>query len=281
MRLNLLGQLLSHLSPRDSITSFTRHVIFAASSPTNVSTMPPRLRLPHFSAAPVRTFTSHQHPPAPAYTPLESTLLSTALQHVPAHGFTTTSLHLALRAHNYPTLTSSAFFPRGAFSLILFHLHQQRSTLKDRIVFPSSSASTSSSDKLRSLIKTRLQGNVETGVAERWGDALAVMSLAENIPESLRELARLADELVYLSGDTAVDTTWYAQRAGVAGVYAATELFMTTDKSSDYEATWEFLDRRVDDMEKLGSVTEGVGSYLAFTAAAAGNVLRSKNVKFF
>jgi ubiquinone biosynthesis protein COQ9 len=56
---------------------------------------------------------------------------------------------------------------------------------------------------------------------------------------------------------------------------------MTTDKSRDYEATWEFLDRRLEGMGKLGAMTEGVGNYLAFTAAAAGNVLRSKNVKFF
>jgi ubiquinone biosynthesis protein COQ9 len=56
---------------------------------------------------------------------------------------------------------------------------------------------------------------------------------------------------------------------------------MTTDKSRNYEATWEFLDRRLEDIDTIGSAAKGIGSYLAFTAAAAGNVLRSKNVPFF
>jgi ubiquinone biosynthesis protein COQ9 len=188
------------------------------------ATMPalrPRLRLPRSQ---IRAFTSHQHPSSPVYTPLESAVLSTALSHVPEHGFTSTSLYLSLRAHNLRTISSSALFPRGAaFSIILFHLYQQRVSLNSRVAFPPSTQDTT--QKLRTLLKTRLQGNIDAGVAERWGEALATMSLAENIPASIGELAKLADEVVTLAGDRSVDTTWYAKRAAVTGVYAATGRF--------------------------------------------------------
>lgn len=55
------------------------------------------------------------------------------------------------------------------------------------------------------------------------------MALPSNVPASLKELALLADEIWYLAGDTAVDSSWYTKRGSVAAVYAAAELFMTTD----------------------------------------------------
>ena len=59
------------------------------------------------------------------------------------------------------------------------------------------------------------------------------------------------------------------------------ELFMTQDKSKDFRDTWEFLDRRLEDVKDVGMATRNVGEYFEFTVRAAANVLRSKNVPFF
>ena len=58
--------------------------------------------------------------------------------------------------------------------------------------------------------------------------ALAVMSLAGNIPASLSELAKLSDEIWFLAGDQSHDTTWYTKRATLSAVYASTgkEIFL-------------------------------------------------------
>lgn len=56
---------------------------------------------------------------------------------------------------------------------------------------------------------------------------------------------------------------------------------MTQDRSKDFRDTWEFLDRRLDDVKTVGMTTKNVGEYVGFTLAAAANVLRSKNVPFF
>jgi ubiquinone biosynthesis protein COQ9 len=111
--------------------------------------------------------------------------------------------------------------------------------------------------------------------------ALAIMSLAENIPSSISELAALSDEIWYLAGDKSTDSSWYTKRAMVAGVYASTEVFMTTDKSPDYRETWEFLDRRLEDCATIGKLAGEVGPYMGFTASAVFNILRSKNVRLW
>jgi len=107
------------------------------------------------------------------------------------------------------------------------------------------------------------------------------MSLVENVPASVAELAKLVDEMWFLAGDKAVDTSWYSKRAMLGGVYASTEMFMTTDKSKGFEETWEFLDRRLEDMKTIGIGAAEFGEYLGFTARATGNILRSKGLRWF
>lgn len=105
--------------------------------------------------------------------------------------------------------------------------------------------------------------------------ALAYMSLLENIPSSLQELNALSDEIWYLAGDTSVDTSWYTKRASLAAVYASSELFMTTDTSKNFSATEEFMDRSLEDIQKVGSTISGLAQFLGFWAGSSVNLARS------
>lgn len=109
--------------------------------------------------------------------------------------------------------------------------------------------------------------------------ALALIAQPTNIPTSLHELSSLSDEIWYLAGDTSVDTSWYTKRASLSTIYAATELFMTTDKSGNFVDTREFLDRRFRDVQVVGGAVGSVGQWVGFTAMAGLNVLRSKGVR--
>ena len=101
------------------------------------------------------------------------------------------------------------------------------------------------------------------------------MSLLGNIPASLKELNALSDEIWYLAGDISVDFSWYTKRASLASVYASSEMFMTTDKSPDFAATSEFLDRRLEDVQKAGGVIGGIGQYASFMAGSGIGLARS------
>lgn len=105
------------------------------------------------------------------------------------------------------------------------------------------------------------------------------MAQPSNVPTSLKELAALSDEIWFLSGDESVDTSWYTKRASLSTIYAATELFMTTDKSLNYVDTREFLDRRFRDVQTVGGAIGSIGQWVGFTASAGLNVLRSKGVR--
>lgn len=82
-----------------------------------------------------------------------------------------------------------------------------------------------------------------------------------------------------MSGDTSVDSSWYTKRASLSTIYAATELYMTTDRSEGFRDTRGFLERRFRDSQVLGGVVGGIGQWAGFTAMAGLNVLRSKGVR--
>lgn len=105
------------------------------------------------------------------------------------------------------------------------------------------------------------------------------MSLLGNLPSSLQELAALSDEIWYLAGDTAVDTSWYTKRASLAAVYASAELFMTTDASKGYASTEEFVDRALEDVQKVGGTVGGLGQFVGFWAGSTLNLARSWGIR--
>jgi len=127
------------------------------------------------------------------------------------------------------------------------------------------------------------------------------MSLAENIPSSLKELGRLSDEILYLSGDGSVDTSWYTKRAGVMAVYAAAEVYqvslnaerirngnedMVRNESAEAGVEEElgdetavelgsFVDRRLDEMNTLGRSWKEVALWAGFQGISTVNLVRS------
>ena len=48
--------------------------------------------------------------------------------------------------------------------------------------------------------------------------------------------------------------SWYTKRALVSKIYAATEVYMMQDTSDDHEATWEFLERRIENAMEVGKL---------------------------
>ncbi|KLU84571.1 hypothetical protein MAPG_03611 [Magnaporthiopsis poae ATCC 64411] len=115
-------------------------------------------------------------------------------------------------------------------------------------------------------------------VIGRWQEAQAIMAQPTFAPECLAELARLADDVWALAGDAAVDPSWYAKRAALSAVYAAAELYMTTDRSPGFRETREFVRRRFAETAEVGRAVSSVGQWLGFTTVSALNVLRSKGV---
>lgn len=120
--------------------------------------------LPRLSTT--RTYYSYETPLPPPYPPTETAILSAALSHVPALGWTTSSLRQGARDAGYLDVSTN-LFPKAEFELVLYHLRTQRLGLKDRVQFPEEAA-LGMTRKVKSLVMERLRGNVEVGVQGRW-----------------------------------------------------------------------------------------------------------------
>ncbi|KAM3083357.1 Ubiquinone biosynthesis protein coq9, mitochondrial [Clarireedia jacksonii] len=234
-----------------------------------------------------RFYHSYDRPTTGAETspfpPTESKILRAALPHVPEHGFTISTLSLGAQDVGYIPAAIN-LFPKGAFSLVYYHLYMQRLTLKNHKEFVVPPADVAGQEppkgigrRVKALTWERLMGNRE--VIHRLQEALTLQTLPSNLPTSLHELHLLSDEIWFLSGDTSVDSSWYTKRATLSSIYAATELYMTTDRSAGFKDTREFLDRRFRDSQVLGQLVGGVGEWVGFTVRAGMNVLRSRGVR--
>jgi ubiquinone biosynthesis protein COQ9 len=240
---------------------------------SRTSIKPPSLRYP--SSASLRPYYSEHHPDPPPFPQIQESILSSSLKHVPRHGFSPKALTLGAQDAGYLEV-SVQLFPGGVYDLINYHLVTQRLALKNNVQFdPDTKLGVGR--KVKILTMERLKANKD--IIHQWQDALGYMSLLENIPASLKELSALSDEIWYLAGDTSVDFSWYTKRASLAAIYASSELFMTTDKSPDFTATSEFLDRRLEDVRKVGGTIGGVGQYAGFMAGSGIGLARSWGMK--
>ena len=222
-----------------------------------------------------RFYHSYEHDRPPPFNPTEDRILSAALSHVPTHGFTTTALTQGARAVGYLDISTN-LFPAGPFSIVNYHLVTQRLALAKEAT-PASHESSNIPTNIKTLILRRLHANKT--IIHQWQEALALLATPTHLPTSLRELALLSDEILFLAGSTDVTSVWYTNRAGLAVIYASAELFMTTDTSKDFVETEEFLSRRLEEGENIKNVVAGIGAWASIQAGGLVDGLRSKGVR--
>ncbi|KAJ1728411.1 Ubiquinone biosynthesis protein coq9, mitochondrial [Coemansia biformis] len=119
-------------------------------------------------------------------------------------------------------------------------------------------------DKLRLLCRIRLR---QTGrVVRRWPEAAALLAQPQNVPLAMRQLNALASQLWYLAGDASTRGDWYLKRSALAAAYVASELYMCEDRSPNFQATWDFLDRRVQGVQEAvdaGASAKAIGEQVS------------------
>ncbi len=69
--------------------------------------------------------------------------------------------------------------------------------------------------------------------------------------DGARAIWGTADAIWTALGDTSNDLNWYTKRATLSGVYGATVLYWLGDDSSEHQATWDFLDRRIEQVMQV------------------------------
>jgi ubiquinone biosynthesis protein COQ9 len=117
---------------------------------------------------------SYEYSQPPPFPPAESSILSSALTHVPNYGFTADALRLGARDAGYLDVSTN-LLPRGVFDLVNYHLVSQRLALKNSVQFPAddNGKKLGIGAKVRTLTLARLRANEP--IIHRWQEVRGEM----------------------------------------------------------------------------------------------------------
>lgn len=105
-------------------------------------------------------------------------------------------------------------------------------------------------DRITSGVRTRLE--ILTPHKQAVSAAMAFLALPRQALLLPKLVWQSADKIWWAAGDTATDYNHYTKRALLSGVITSTTLYWLNDTSKNHARTWEFLDRRIENVLKIG-----------------------------
>jgi ubiquinone biosynthesis protein COQ9 len=78
------------------------------------------------------------------------------------------------------------------------------------------------------------------------------LALPHHTPLGTKMMFKTVDEIWHWAGDESTDYNWYTKRGLLAGVYSSTLIYWMNDGSKEHAKTWAFLEKRIDNVMKLG-----------------------------
>lgn len=107
------------------------------------------------------------------------------------------------------------------------------------------------SEKIKECIKIRFKGNSKNNkiILSKLNSFYFTVN---NFTLAYKNFWRTVDKIWYLAGDKSTDFNYYTKRGLLFTVYKSTFLYYINSDSN--EATWDFLDKKIQDVMKLGNV---------------------------
>ncbi|AXI43792.1 COQ9 family protein [Sulfitobacter sp. SK011] len=174
-------------------------------------------------------------------------LLDAALDHVPFDGWSAATFDAAVRDSGVDATVARAVCPRGAIDLaVACHIRgdtQMLERLKDQDL-----GAMRFRDRIAAAVRIRLEVITDKEVIRR---SSALFALPQYLADGAKLIWGTCDHIWDALGDTSDDVNWYTKRATLSGVYSATVLYWLGDTSDDHADTWEFLDRRIDNVMQI------------------------------
>ena len=170
-------------------------------------------------------------------------LLDAALAHVPFDGWSDTTFKAAITDSQTATGLARALFPRGGVDLALAYHRQGDDDLREALG-TTDLAALRFRDRIAAAIKLRL-AHADCEIVRR---GAALFALPQHAADGTRAIWGTADVIWNALGDSSNDLNWYTKRASLSAVYGATVLYWLGDESPDHQATWDFLDRRIENV---------------------------------
>ncbi len=202
-------------------------------------------------------------------TPYEETkirLLEAALVHVAFDGWSEATFQAAIADADVESGMARAVCPRGALDLAVAYHHAGDAKMVARL--KSQDMSTLKfSEKVATAVRFRIEAVTDKEAVRR---GTTLFALPTHAADGAKLVWGTADHIWNTLGDTSQDVNWYTKRATLAGVYSATVLYWLGDDSIDNAATWDFLDRRIEDVMQIEKLKAGIRNSPTLSKLLAG-----------
>ncbi|MFY0692895.1 MAG: COQ9 family protein [Paracoccaceae bacterium] len=183
------------------------------------------------------TETSHPSP--------REQILDAALPHVVFDGWSEDAFRAGVQDSGVDFALARSLFPKGGIDLAIAFHKRGDAQMVERLLQEDLSA-LRFRDRIASAVRFRLEAVEMFKEEVRRGTSL--FALPHNAAEGARLIWGTADAIWSTLGDTSEDYNWYTKRATLSGVYGSVVLFWLGDDSEGHQATWEFLDRRIENV---------------------------------
>ena len=178
----------------------------------------------------------------------KSQFLKLALQEVPFSGWTLELLgNIEGKMHLDPGY-SLILFESGIKDLVMFYEQSKDLEMLDKLALNKDELRIR--DKIALAVRTRLEIS-NKAVVEK---LLKFYSHPLNMGLGLKSAWNTADKMWYFAGDESTDYNYYSKRLLLSGVYSSTLIYYISDDSKQNHKSWEFLDKRIASVLKIGNI---------------------------
>lgn len=171
-------------------------------------------------------------------------LLDAALIHVPFDGWSDETFNAAVAESGVEMALARAMCPRGAVDLAAAYHRRGDQRMVARLN-EAELAQMRFRDRIAAAVRFRIEAVEDKELVRR---GMTLFALPQHAPEGTRLIWGTCDLIWRSLGDTSDDVNWYTKRMTLSGVYSSTLLYWLGDESEGFEATWAFLDRRIEDV---------------------------------
>lgn len=190
---------------------------------------------------------------------LRGAIIDAILPHVPFDGWTEVAFRAGAKDAGIDLAVALNAFP-GGMAEVLACQHRRHDEAMVAALAREAPGARTVRERIARAVRLRLELAAPDREAIRSG--LSFLMLPGNAPLGPRLLYGTVDAIWLGIGDRSTDFSFYTKRALLAAVYSATLLFWLNDRSEGQAATWQFLDRRIEEVMRIPQVKGQVKSLL-------------------
>ncbi|MCR9214596.1 MAG: COQ9 family protein [Proteobacteria bacterium] len=171
--------------------------------------------------------------------------LEAVLPHVLFDGWSRTAMQAAAKDLDTDISTLDLAFPNGPIDMITLFIENADDRMEEELA-RQGVLDMKIRDRITLAIRLRLEMYAPHKEAVR--RAVNILTLPAHAIQATKLTAGTVSRMWYATGDTSTDFNYYTKRLTLSAVYGSTLLYWLDDTSDNHQKTWEFLDRRIENV---------------------------------